>query len=163
MEWTPGSGRYEIFLRLLAGDLVWVDTIETLDRAVKRLGELALTVTSDYALFDNELSGFVRLPDHPSSSGLNDYDSTDRSTLAFCYNSGPCSTCPLVTFSAVSSDVSLPKSPFARASQSCTLSVVRNELRYSLNILGYLIQSSGSNFGSFAPMIPNASSSVRTT
>ena len=52
--------RYEIYVRLSSGDLVWVETAESIEQARSRLAKLASIEHRDYALFDTEASGFVK-------------------------------------------------------------------------------------------------------
>lgn len=52
--------RYEIYLRLSSGDLVWVEAAANIEQATSRIAELASVEHGDYALFDSETSGFLK-------------------------------------------------------------------------------------------------------
>jgi hypothetical protein len=54
--------RYEIFVRFQAGDLVCLETAESIEQVSQRMTELASTRPADYALFDTAKSAFVKSP-----------------------------------------------------------------------------------------------------
>lgn len=65
--------RYEIFVRLPTGDLMFLEPVESVEAVARRLRELDSVDPVSFTVFDNEISGFVCLPhSRPSSS---DYDS----------------------------------------------------------------------------------------